>query len=115
MNLEMLALIRAEEQVSRRGVEIASHMDWAAVQKPVSRTSRELKCVCGRCRTCRNREKMRAFRDAAPKRPYKRRGPSMALGRKCLCGQPISDKNRTGSCQFCHQNRRSPAAKAAQS
>lgn len=110
MNLEAIALRRAEEQVSRHGAEIPTHIDWAAVQRPVSRTARQLKCICGHCHTCRNREAMRAARDAAPKRPHKPMGPSMALGRRCGCGQPISDKNRTGECQFCHRRQVSPAA-----
>ena len=67
-------------------------------------------CECGSCHRCRHRASMRKWRASLPKPPPKPMGPSMSLGRRCDCGQPISNTNRTGFCQYCHRYLTSPAA-----
>jgi hypothetical protein len=98
ISIQQIVLARAQEQVSRRGAEIIRNPNWAAAKRPKSRTARELKCVCGDCRICRNREAMRARRDVKPRR---KGGPSMSLGKRCACGRPIANCNRTGMCALC--------------
>lgn len=57
-------------------------------------------CLCGSCRLCQRREWMRRWRAGQPK-ANKLLGPHFTLGRLCKCGEPISDKNRSGMCQAC--------------
>jgi hypothetical protein len=100
MDLERIAVMRAQEQIACRGRDLVWNSPWQAAPKPKV-SNRHLKCECGDCRTCRKRIVMRRYRAHLDKPPPKRRGPSMALGRKCGCGRRIADWNRSGMCRRC--------------
>lgn len=111
IDLAAIALRRADEQVRTRGVNVMHDPAWRDAPKPRivperRRGGRAPSCECGACHKCKNRIAMRAFRASLPKLPGAPRGPRMDAGRSCRCGQPISNKNKSGMCQACHRGLR---------
>lgn len=70
MNLEAIALRRAEEQVSRRGAEVIRNPSWTPPKKSAAkRSGHRLLCECGRCSLCLKREWQRRWREKRAKSP----------------------------------------------
>jgi hypothetical protein len=94
VNLEAIALRRAEEQLAAKTWRYDERNERHA-------NDRTLLCACGNCHRCKNRIAMRQYRALSVKPPPRRRGWSMSLGRTCSapeCGTPIANLNRTGTC-----------------
>ena len=67
-----------------------------------------ISCECGTCRTCKKREGMRRFRAGI----RAELGPKRDLGRKCgLCGDSITDTNRSGFCSPCQKHHKADCDK----
>lgn len=69
MNLEALALARAEEQLACRGKDLPRNPSWRAAKKPKRYKGRVLACECGTCPLCRKRDWQRRWRAKRKKSP----------------------------------------------
>lgn len=104
MNLEAIALRRAEEQLNRGAWRV--DVPDPPPANP-GRPGPKPRCACGVCRNCRNRERMRAKRAGLPP-PVAGR---FTLGRVCAatnpdgtrCRTPISDTQESDWCRRCRK------------
>jgi hypothetical protein len=70
VNLEAIAMMRAQEQVSRRGSAVIQNPACRPAKKPkAKRTGKVLRCVCGTCSLCRKRDWQRRWRAKRARSP----------------------------------------------
>lgn len=103
MNLEALALARAEEQVKAFRWE-PDPSDRPRAPRPLQGeiNKRRIKCVCGRCQRCKNRRYMRAWRS---KLVGERRATCVHCGRaRNLHGKATKREDPLGWCSRCARN-----------
>ena len=102
MNLEVIAMRRAEEQrASFRWEEEPKPDQRVRVARDRSLSKRPLLCNCGTCRRCKNRISMRRNRKEN-RAPGGRRGSPIDKTRVCVrCKGPINVLNRSGYCKAC--------------
>lgn len=115
MNLERLAMLRAEEQV-REGSEswrIDEKVEWRR-KKPRARLvlvgkrkgGKAPSCLCGECLTCYRREAMARHRERKRNgQPQGKPGRPLDPVRVCSeCGRRIAKRNDTGVCSKCQHS-----------